>query len=316
MKRKKAMRRQPRNLQPKPTVARHFQSLGADKFAHNLNVHMFTEDVHLAVMPIGGRSHKGYSISLNGSKVECERAARLIENIARHDRPDLAGSVCDAVEEVARQLSWEGCAVFEIIPSEEDVPFLYGFTSTNLVKLFGWFVQIIPKGDWALWGKKWALVHSSRIWRIEMPTALGGRRGYVAMINRLKRFDPIGPTFWRVDLENSKQSNQYDFQIYNRNSEIYRSKVTKTWGWNRRDWSQERTTEFFCFYKHVTFRWAQAVLREHIIAELNSLLRRLEIECEIVVSGLPISGEIMEVKRKLLAGEISFASASDKVSIS
>lgn len=311
------MRRQRSNLQPKPTVARHFQSLNADQFAHNLNVHMFTEDVHLAVMPIEGRSRAKdeFSITLNGSKEECERAQQLIGNIGRFDRHNLTGSISDAVDEIARRLSWEGCAVYEIIPDESDVPYLYGFTSTNLLKLFGWFIQIIPKGDWELWGKKCALVHSSKIWRIEMPKSLGGRRGYVGIINRLKRFDLIGPKFWRVDLESSKQSDLYDFQMYNRKSEIYRSKVTRTWGWNRRDWSQERTTEFFCFYKQATFRWAQAVLREHIIAELNILLHRLGIECEIVVSGLPTTSEIQEIRRKLLTGELSFASAADKVSV-
>jgi len=279
---------------------------------------MFTEDVHLAVMPIGGRSSKKheFSITLNGSKEECERAQQLIGNIAQYDRHDLTGSICDAVEEIARRLSWEGCAVYEIIPDESDVPYLYGFTSWNLVRIYGWFLQIIPKGDWELWNKKWVLIQSSKIWCIEMPTTLGGRKGYVGIINKLKRFDLLGPKFWRIDMEYSKQSDGFDFQMYNRNSEIYRSRVTRTWGWNRRDWSQEKTTEFFCFYKMVTFRWAQAVLREHIITELNALLCRLGIDCKIVVSGLPTPHEIKDIRRKLLDGELSFASASDKVSLS
>ena len=148
------MRSHHHNLQPRPTVARHFQSLKSEYLAHNLNVHMFTEDVHLAVMPIGGSSRKKYSITFNGSKADCERAAQLVGNIARHDRHELSRSVCDAVEEVAKRLSWEGRAVFEIIQSDENVPFLYGFTSKNLLKLFGWFLQIIPKGDWELWRRR------------------------------------------------------------------------------------------------------------------------------------------------------------------
>jgi hypothetical protein len=43
----------------------------------------------------------------------------------------------------------------------------------------------------------------------------------------------------------------------------------------------------FCFCKMVTFRWAQAVLREHIVMELNCLLCRLGIDCKIIVTGLP-----------------------------
>lgn len=279
---------------------------------------MFTEDVHLAVMPIGGISRKqsAFSITLTGSKDECERAVQLIEHIAQYNGHDLTKNVSNAVEEIAKLLSWEGCAVYEIVHSEDSTPYLYGFTSKNLLRLFGWFLQIIPKGDWELLSKKWVLIPSTKIWRIEMPKALGGRKGYLNTISKLKQFDSFGPKFWRTDMVHTKQSDAFDFQRYNRISEIYRRKVTKAWGWNRRDWSQERSTEFFCFYKMVTFRWAQAVLREHIVMELNCLLCRLGIDCKIIVTGLPTAEEIKGIRRKLVTGELTFTSASDKVSIS
>lgn len=312
------MRRQTSNSQPKPTVASHFQSLNTDQFERNLNVNMFTEDVHLAVMPIGGISRKqsAFSITLNGSKDECERAEQLIEYIAQYDRHDLTKSVSNAVEEIAKRLSWEGCAVYEIIHNEDSTPYLYGFTSKNLVRLLGWFLQIIPKGDWERYSKKWILIPSTKIWCIEMPEALGGRKGYLSTISKLKQFDSFGPKFWRADMVYSNQSNAFDFQRYNRISEIYRRKVTRAWGWNSRDWSQERSTEFFCFYKMITFRWAQAVLREHIVMELNSLFCRLEIDCKIIVTGLPTAEEIKGIRCKLVTGELTFTSASDKVSVS
>jgi hypothetical protein len=312
------MKRQPNSTKTKPTVARYFQSLGSNHLERNLNVHMFTEDVHLAIMPIGGRSTKQnkFSITFNGSKDECERAQLLIECIARSDRHDHSKNVCNAVEEIGNRLSWEGCAVYEIINNEDDIPYLYGFTSKNLIRLFGWFLQIIPRGDWELWNKKWVLIPHTKIWRIEMPKDLGGRKGYLSIISKLKRFDGMGHKFWREAIEYGKQSTDFDFQKYILNSDIYRSKVTKTWGWNRRDWTQKRTTEFFCFYKMVNFRLAQAVLREHIVNELNILFSRVGIDCKLIVNGLPTASEIKEIRCNLLAGKLTFTTASDAISLS
>ena len=98
-------------------------------------------------------------------------------------------------------------------------------------------------------------------------------------------------------------------------TEIYYGQVTKTWGWNRRDWSQERSTEFFTFYKMVTFRWAQAVLREHVVSEINGLFMRLGMSCILRVSGLPTSDEILRLRGELLSGNISFSRVADIVTI-
>src|SRR3990170_7845343 len=121
------MKRRPyRHLQP--MVANYFPSL-SDPHPLNLNVHMFIEDVSLQVMPIGGRTekHKGFEVILEGEKDECEHAAQLIGEIGTYDRYDLKEMVCDAINEIARHLAWEGCAVYEIIAAD-DATHLYSFT--------------------------------------------------------------------------------------------------------------------------------------------------------------------------------------------
>lgn len=297
-----------------PTVATHFPSLSREPDL-NQNVYMFTEDVQLAVMPIGGRAdkQKDFAVTLVGEEGECERARQLIGEIGEFDKYDLAGMVTEAIEEIARYLAWEGHVVYEIILDDSGVSHVHSFTSKRLVRILGWFLQIIPRGDWDLWKKKWVIVPASRVWQLKMPTILGGRKGYMRILRRLKTFKHLGPDFWRKDLEHGEQSKNFDFQRYVRHSEIYYGQVTKAWGWNRRDWSQDRSTEFFSFYKMVSFRWAQAVLREHIIGELNSLFARLGIACELKVSGLPTADDIVNIKSELLDGRISFGAASDRV---
>jgi hypothetical protein len=192
---------------------------------------------------------------------------------------------------------------------------VHGFTSKRLVRLPGWFLQIIPRADWQLWKRKWVIIPASKIFYLEMPIVLGGYKGYKRTLKSLRRFEHIGPPFWRRDLESGIQSHAFDFQRYVRSSEIYYGRITRAWGWNRRDWSQERSMEFFNFYKMVTFRWAQSVLREHITTELNRLFSRLGIVCEIKVTGLPTSSEILKIRRELQEGIITFAQASDRVSL-
>jgi hypothetical protein len=278
---------------------------------------MFIEDVSLAVMPIGGRTkkHKGFAVVLEGEKDTCEQARHLIGEIDTYDRYDLTEMVCDAVNEMARHLAWEGCAVYEIIAADDSTTRLYSFTSKRLVRLPGWFLQVIPRKDWQLWKKKWTLIPSSKIWYFEMPSALGGRSGHKRTLRKLRKFDHLAPRFWRQDLERGEQSKNFDFQQYVKTTEIYFRRVTKKWGWNRRDWSQQWSVEFFNFYKMITFRWAQAVLREHIIAEINRLFSRLGMACELRICGLPTSSEILQVRRELEEGTISFGKAAEAVSV-
>ncbi|HKT31007.1 MAG TPA: hypothetical protein VJS89_00780 [Gammaproteobacteria bacterium] len=276
---------------------------------------MFTQDVQIAVMPIGGRTekHRNFAINIVGSAEDQEKAQQLIREIGQYDRHDVVGMVCDAIDEIARRLAWEGCAVYELIHGEDGSQHILGFTSKRLSKLPGFFLQAIPRGDWDLWKRKVVVIPATRVWYLEMPAALCGRKGYVNILKRLRRFEHLGPEFWRTDLEHGSQSTGFDFQRYVRNSEIYYGQVTKRWGWNRRDWSQERCTEFFTFYKMIRFHKAQAMLREHIVAELNGLFARLGIRCDLQITGLPTPEDILLTERELSEGRITFGAASDRV---
>ena len=61
-----------------PSVASHFPSLSK---GYNIgpDVHMFTEDIHLAIMPIGGRTEKRkeFTVEFQGEEPECEKAKEI-----------------------------------------------------------------------------------------------------------------------------------------------------------------------------------------------------------------------------------------------
>jgi len=299
---------------PKSTVATHFPSLSRGPDI-DPNIHMFTQDVQLALMPIRGRKekHKDFAVELVGSAAGQEMAQQLLGQIGRYDRRNLAGMVCDAIDEIARHLAWEGCAAYELTRGDDGIHHIVGFTSKGLWKLPGLFLQVIPRGDWGLWKKRFVVIPASRVWYFEMPEALGSRKGYSGVLRQLRRFEHLGPEFWRNDLEQGIQSRDFDFQAYVRNTDIYYGQVTKTWGWNRRDWTQDRCTEFFTFYKMIRFKEAQAILREHIVAELNGIFARLGIDCDLQVKGLPTPEDIRQIQRELAEGKVTFLAASDRV---
>ena len=81
----------------RPTLATQFPSLSRGHDI-NTNVHMFTQDVQLAVMPIGGTTNKHFAITLEGNQGECEKAEQLIAEIGNYDGYDPVEMVCNAVE--------------------------------------------------------------------------------------------------------------------------------------------------------------------------------------------------------------------------
>ena len=142
-----------------------------------------------------------------------------------------------------------------------------------------------------------------------MPPSLGGFAHYRKTLRLLRRGDRGIPRFWRNDLERGTISQSFDFSEYRKETEILEASATSAWA--RRDYSTRNWTEFGLSYRMVTFRWAQATLREHIISNINRLFRQLSIKCELGVSGLPSAADILKLRKEMTEGHISFAKAID-----
>ena len=308
------MSRRRANRAVKPSVATRFPSLSRGPEIDQ-DVFMFADDIHLALMPISGHTErkKGFTVELHGEEEDCDKAKEIIGSLGAYDRHDTAAMVCDAVDNIARHLAWEGQATYEIVKDNEQI-YIFGFTPNYLFKVMFWYLQIIPRGDWNLWNRKFTLIRNKSVWKVVIPFELGGVRGFKRVLRKLGKYSQLGPQFFRRDLERGLTTEHYDFREYARNSEIYVNRVTKKWGWNRRDWSQKNCTEFYSFYKMLLFRHAQALLREHIINEINNLLERLSIKAKLVVIGLPTAIEIWQIKCDMQSGNISFLEASDRAS--
>ena len=286
------------------SMATHFPSM-SNRVELNSNVQWFRHDIKLHVMPIGGKTHhKNFAVRLDGTKKDCERAEQLITDLGRHHFRDFKDNVCGAVEHLVWYLSTEGSAAYEIIRDENESIRLVNFTTKRLWRVAGYFLQFIPRSDRERWKKNIATLPDDRVWYVEIPTSLGGRNNYKKVIKQLRKFPTIAPDFWRDNLANELNSGIFNFQIYQNRSEVYWRRATKTWGWNRRDSSTDKTTEFFNYHKLICFAWAQAALREHIVLELNQLFVRFGLESELKIIGLPTTATIDQVKNEFIAGDV------------
>ena len=287
------------------TALPRFPSLHFDLSA---TAHMFVEDIASSIVPFNTRSGTLKAV-ISGESSAADRVRVVLASLGGRDRYDAGELVASSIEKVARNLAWFGRSPYEIARAkdERDGLLLRGFTPQRLFRFANRWVQLVPMKDRHLWNKSINWLSVADVWVISMPKELGGYRGYRSILRKLQRSSDLGPRFWRHDLESGiPLSTNFEFQVYRREIEAFQARATKRWGWNGRDFSGRNRTEFTQFYRTLTFRWAQAVLREHIISEFNHLFSRLGIAATISVSGMPLPHEVLYLRQDMKAGNISY----------
>lgn len=296
-------------------AAVHFPSLSPER---DSTTWMFNEDVRLGIVPVRFARDKdgAFEVTISGDEAEVDRAVQLLQSMANHERRDLKELLADTIRTVATGLTWWGRVPYEIMHDGEERRFAaVRFTAQRLFNLGWWWIQAIPKEDRYLWKKSFTMLPKRKVWVATIPKELGGGRGYRRLSRRLRRFSKSAPNFWQKDLEQGEGPPTYfDFKDYRRKVDAYEARSTRLWGWTRRDLSGENWTEFTLMFRTLTFRWAQATLRDDIVRQLNALLVRLGIRAEIKLSGVPTAEQILQLRDKMSKGEISFDKAYSEAS--
>lgn len=304
-----------------PRVAKSFSKL-REEVNHNLNLSMFLEDARFGIMPIGGESDyvPNFAVEIQGNPNTKPHVLAILELIPRryghnrYSRSTLEKLLSNVVEAIALELVWEGRSVRKIFCDKKNngVYRLHRFDYQWLFRVFGRYIRILPQTHWHPDDKIYDVITEKGIWDIVMPKKLGGYQGHRAMLKKLIRFPYLVPSFLIEKINPHEWPKYFNTQHYVRETKLFVAKATERWGWDQRDSNLENWDEFYSFYRTLTLRWAQACLREHIVKELNQLFRRLDIEAEIVVRGLPTAWEIMKIRQQMCEGKISFIEAFKK----
>ena len=302
----------------KPTFCRFFRSLSSSEINYHTNaaIHIFTEDVYLGVMPIGGYSSvfDDFSVNISGDEFNKGLAIKLLGSLSTTHEYSECKLVCDVVTNIVQSMNYQGVALYEVTRDTDKFFKLHYFTSKNLLNIFGLAFQLVPKLERKLWNKYLVVKTFNSIWKIEIPKKLGGRTGYSKIINGFLNDSTIYPKCFEVN-ELFTKPYQFNVQEYAYQKRAYEYKLLRLWGGNLRN-DADYVSEYYFVYRLMKFNRSQALLREHIISELNILFIRLGIKSEIKISGLPTSEFIDEQIKNLECGALDINSAIKSTQIS
>jgi hypothetical protein len=275
---------------------------------------MFQEDVELVGHFWRFGLDEEPTLRLQGSDEERGKASTLCGSIRGDHCKGPEENVKSAIQEVVLHLVHYGRALFEIVAGTDRMaPSLDCLNPDHVWDLVFFYLQAAPRECWRDLDRKYVLLEKSAVWRIDMPQELGGTRGFKRILKGLSAWSGLGPAFYQDDLEKRRLPREFAFGDYRRAHQLELYRVTRSWGWNSRDWSLDYVTEYYQFYRHLTFKWAQAILREQILTEFNSLFRRLGISAQLVAEALSSPGDILKIRDQMEAGVLDFAGATKAI---
>lgn len=302
----------------------------------NTDVLMFIQDVHTSIIPyLSTKKTPPITAHCEGTANDVAMALRSLRSVAADSliREDATEIVCEAVRSIVQNMLWRGYAAFEIgdLTSDNndtnskawrgdwtDQPYrpLNTLHHGLSFRLPVGMIEILDRHRGWDHGESFVRFYSrKRTWLIDMPRRLGGRWGFWLALKKLEHFTEILPKWLTVTgLVEEKDQHRFDVTRYNRWQKIYQAVCMSRWSWGSRDTSLTHQTDFFLFYRTLTFHHSLAILREHVLAEINLLLkRRLELDVEIRLEGIQSADEILAIRERMESGELSFGRAFDQV---
>lgn len=216
------------------------------------------------------------------------------------------------MDNIANNLLWRGQVTYCFFFSEAyaDKYLVASFQQGFLWGLFGKYWHLGSLMRIRQWEKGHLSIRASGAWRIKIPRQLGGPRGFRRILKGLARIPsepPFGDWFSR-----DQQLACLALNYITKKSDVYRPRIANNWGWDLDSFLGKNGTELYYFYRQMRQKWARALIREHIVCELNELLCQLGIQSKIIVQGWPTSEEILEAQKRLLNGTLSFNEAMER----
>ena len=274
----------------------HYIASRSIKSESGINAHMFREDIHLGIMP-----HKSagdvndYSVEIKGGEEQQQHCISVVQALCRYTHHHSTEErLTDAVEHIVMALLERGYVFYELDVGEDGKMAAYWFNPQYVFRFFRYYVQFIPLREYRRVKKVFAFIHAKKVWKVSIPKELGRASGYRRLVKRLRSIDSLGPSFTRANIINTTSQFHYDPLEYRKNETRLITRLARKWGWNRRDYSNNSTTEFYWVYKAVNMQKSRVVLRTHIFNEINRLLKQLKINATIIVHGIPDEAELRQ----------------------
>jgi hypothetical protein len=289
-------------------------------YAQQLYVYRFYQDVHNQIIPSHRRSAPSLIITPESSD-NIKKVCVLLANVGHTRRypsyllRDLVSDLEEFISTVAGDLVLRGVSTWEIVtaastekPEEAQQP------SQELVKISGItrlvngeYHQMLGDNEQSLHGKEYIAIPKAKVWEIEIPLSLGGRKVQERLIKNLAELSDSLPQFFADDLSKGTFNKEFEIKHYSRRRETEVAKLTSGWGWTigyGEDW-----TRYYYLHRQLKYRASLARLRITILERLNELFQRLGWDIEVSTMGQKSPEEIEKYLGQLATHELSFEDA-------
>lgn len=279
---------------------------------------MFIRDVHTGIMPYRSGGKYPFTIKLSRKNQKLEGQLTEFLNIGEFGGRSLEDTLWHSIETLSHYLATFGEVYLEIVHDDDKEK--TGVTGKTLeflplgkvIRLFGNYIQIVPRKSWVSGEKKFHIIPADRIWHVTLPRKLGTPLTHRKMLKRLSLLSEPMPEFALKDGELGNSS-KYDFMTHHRRKDLAIEQTTRAWGSIRSLSQIKGTTEYYYIVNRLQSVYSQAMLREHIVSRTNGLLTRLGVNNSIKIDGLATTTEIKDTIKKLEKGDIGFAKALDAI---
>lgn len=285
----------------------------------------FVDDVHMHVMPIGGRSHdrKDFAITLTIDKPIYYHilSEAFYTDYTGRNRNNFERNISEFISYSSMHLALHGRIFYEITSGKSlldvggtveeseniEVETFRLYHVPGRVKRKGNFYrQIIPQKERSNYPSGFVSVPKESFFVLEIPPTLGGYKKHQKTIRMLATTSRTIPPFVLEDMGRNIGPKNFDTESFFWRMYVERTKATVQWG-NAFDLNNDKyTLEYFKYYRYLRFFQVMAFFREYIVSQMNNLLERLGYPCQIVIKGLPKSGEIEGLINRMAAGGIMF----------
>lgn len=283
----------------------------------------FIQDIHLNVMPIGGRSENiDFAVNIDPPSKKVEDLIRVGLCTHHGESWNLTKVVCKFIDEAIHTLACYGKTYYEIIyfytdESKNNIKsfMIERIPNNNIRDTFGFYWQYVPKNiiepeveilKRLIWlPKKDLLV-------LSIPKAIGGVKKYKKLLTELQWLSKCTiPKFVTEDMSIQQEIKGYDFSTYRENQEIFLAKITRHLGWTARGTFSERSFEFYQIYRYLKFERTKAILREYVLDNLNKSLKiignKMGFKARIKLEGIPSHEDYDSYTKQLIDGSLQFS---------
>lgn len=297
----------------------------------SLYAHMLIDDLHLGIMPIGGRSQNpNFAVKIDPPSKEVEELIRLALYTYHGEPQNLTEAICDFIDEAIHILAGYGKAYYEVVYFYTDESKLKiekfeidRIPNDNIYDTFGFYWQFIPKKivlEREEIQKRFIWLPKDDLLFLSFPNALGGIRKLKKLLSELQWLSKfIMPEFAMKNMDLQQQTKGYDFPTYRENQETHLAKITRHLGWTARGTFYERSLEFYQIYRYLKFEKTKAILREYVLNKLNEKLEiigdKMGFKARIKLEGVRSCEDYDHDIKLLIEGSLQFSEAVKRMRI-